>query len=219
MMSVIDGATMVIKNLEDNTPNLINKSLGKAGYILRDEMQRRGANAGFGNSYVKFVNGHRRLTTGKKPIFSRYSHDDGSLASPASMTDLIRYKVYEKSGKMLVGFMNVRGFSATRYDEAGNIVGKYPRVRGTGGRNGIDFKRIGEQFEYGGRVNLSANQRSLFRYSGWGRVASRGYVMKKTHPIVNPSFRAKKEQALQGFKDEFAKTLQAMQKQPLRSLS
>lgn len=213
MLVVSDGATMLIQALDDNTPNLINKSLGKAGYILRQEMVRRGRSAGRGDTSVKFKNGHRRLSFGRKPVFSRWSHSSRRVAKPSRMTDLIRYKVYEKSGKMLVGFMNVKGFSMTKYDEAGNIIGKYARTKGTGGgKSGIDFKSIGQQLEYGGKVSLSSRQRTLFRYSGWGMAASRGYVMKKAHPVINPSFRAKKTESLESFKITFDKTLKAMQR-------
>lgn len=210
---MIDNATPLLSQIIQISGGAANEALGKAGYKLQKGMQSRAKSMGTLQTHQRFVNGRRRLTSSKdgytKSIYSRYSKSNDSELG--SMADLIRFKVYDESHKVLVGFMDVRGWSPTRY-KYGKASGKMPYVKGTGRAkskdpNSMSFKEIGQLYEYGGNVTLTEKQKRLFMASGWGKAAKRGFVRREAHPIVNPTFRAKEGEVIGVFKKTYIETI------------
>jgi len=155
------------------------QALSKSGHEIRKMMAVKSRSLGSHKYGQKIVNGRRVLVDTRggqsKPFYSRVSHTEDK--KEADMGELIRYKLYEHSLTMLVGWINVKSYNTTFYK--GGVAHKGNRVQGT------KTKEIARMMAEGGRVQLTDNQKKLFKRSGWGKAASRGYVNRKAHPFMN----------------------------------
>lgn len=185
------------------SPNLTNQSLLKSGGRARQELIAKASTYHALNTGQAFKNGKRVLLSsrqgGAKRAYSRHAHASG--AALPNMAELSKYRLYEKSHKVLVGGFNTPSFANPKYKD-GKKIGKDKRVKGIGG-----FKQIMLKNEFGTIERLSLKQKRFLMASGWGAAAKRGYVKKLAHPLINPYFSQSSQHLVGIFKDEFLNTL------------
>jgi len=180
---VIDTASPMLLQLKQLSPNFANEALSKAGSDLQKAMKQR----------AKSMGSHRwgrkgqSITHGKssKRVFSRQSHDDGSKLH--GLENFIYSKQYPNAIKVVVGFLDTKSFAPIKFRD-GIEKGKMGRVKGT------KTNAIGQRMELGGKQQLTSKQRGLFFNSGFKGIAGRGYVNRKPHAVVRPTFAAKSGQ-------------------------
>lgn len=206
MALIIDKAIPMLNELIEVAPTSANEALSKLGSKLRADMIRHSQGFGSANFGSKIENGTRRLISskegGSKQIFSRYSHKTGELDSPDSMAELIRSYLSEENHSLSVGFMGQKAFTPTKFRD-GKIVGKMPRVKGTG----KEIKKIGQIYEAGGTFELSDKQKRFFKASGWGKAAKRGTISKRSYPLVATAYASSHRQAKRLFKEYYLNAL------------
>lgn len=176
---VQDNISPFLKKLFDVSEGLGLQAMNKAGSKIRNKMSARSKRVGSHKYGQRIVNGRRTLLDTRhgsgKPYYSRVSHTTNRRET--DMGDLVRFKMYEHSRTLLVGWINTKSYHTTFYK--GGIPSKGNFVKGT------KTKHIAEVMAKGGRQELSEAQKKLFRRSGWGKAASRGFVNRKAHPFMN----------------------------------
>ena len=94
--------------------------------------------------------------------------------------------------------MNTKSFSPTSY-ENGEIKGKMSPIKGTSlydvKKDPRKTQNIAELMEYGGTVHLTEAQKRIYKASGMGKAAARGYAIRKARPIVAPAYAASRSAA------------------------
>lgn len=203
-VKIDDHISKQLQELIEIAPDGANEALGKSGSDLRKEAMRIARKKGRVNTGFSFsTSGKRQLVSsdkhGSKQLFSRYGHDTGDKED-VDMAEFVRFKVYDHSHKVLVGFMNVKGWRPKKYRD-GRRAGYWGRTSGT------MVKEIGELYESGGEVQLSQKQKNLFKASGWGRAAKKGFVERKAHPVIAQAWANGKDKAVKRFNDEFLRIM------------
>ena len=170
----------MLEELKDEAPNFAMEAMQKGAAKLRKAMIAKSKTYGSHNWGKTKVNGHNRITFGakEKQAYSRQGSD-------VSLAQFIRFQAYDKTKKVLVGFMNEKkGFKTYSYNDGKKKPYTYA--------SGVYVKAIGERMEKGGVQKLTAKQRAMFRYSGMETIANRGWVKRQARPIVQPTFNSKK---------------------------
>lgn len=201
-----DELSPYIQKLVEVSPNLANEALGRSGKIVRDKMMSIARRKGNANTGFYFKGGKRKLLSsdkgGSKRLFSRYSHSTGE-EEKIDMADFVRFKVYDHSNFVLVGFMDVKGWRPIKYRK-GQRSGYWSRKKGT------VVKKIGQLYEYGGRVDLTERQKAFLKASGWHKAAKRGYVKREAHPVVSVGWMSSKGAAIDKFEQVFYESMGAI---------
>ena len=196
------GAFLVYKNIQSQASRYTRDNFtqyhqsGQRGIIGRGQLQGRGLR-------------RKAVLTGFGKPFDRYSRSSPNTRADGakSMADLTRWKLYDSKMKAVVGWMNTKAYTPTKYKD-GAAVGIMPRVKGVRLYDPMDTTKkhnIGELLELGGTIPLSKAQKSFFKASGMARVARRGYVIRKARPLVAPAFSASRGSAEQKMMDTVAK--------------
>ena len=172
-----------LETLKMFAPNFAMEAMQKSGTKLRKKMISKANSYGSHDWGKTNHNGHQRVTFGRgsKKAYSR----EGKNVSGKNenLAEFVRMQGYDKTLKVLVGFMNEKkGFRAYSYNNGEKT--SYSKV------SGVFTKEIGQRMEYGGRQSLSDKQKAMFRYSGMEHIANRGYVKRIARPIVRPAYNA-----------------------------
>jgi len=174
-----DNISPYLKKLFQISEGLGFQAMNKSGHEIRGTMASMSKNLGSHRFGQRIVDGRRTLVSTRdgegKPYYSRVSHRTGKRET--DMGELVRYKLYEDSRTLLVGWINVKGYRTKFYNGGVPSPGNY--VKGT------KTKDIARVMAEGGRIPLTDNQRKLFMRSGWGRAAKRGYVERQAHRYMN----------------------------------
>lgn len=192
---MIDGATPMLTALAQVSHGYAVDALSYASIKLQRSMQSKARAYGasqYGFSHKK----GRRVLTGsnangtKGNYFNRFNKKTGQKEH--GLDEFIKYQVSEINLHSVIGFINVKGFNAPLYKNGKKVGSKFVKGQGKAAStpNPKNIKEIGQTIEYGGRQQLSRKQRGLFRASGWGVAARKGYIDKQARPVVNPTFRA-----------------------------
>ncbi|BCX79278.1 hypothetical protein [Campylobacter sp. 19-13652] len=192
-----DPALKKLDELIQKSPNWANEALGKVGAAVRKNIATKTRSYGELNTGVGNKNGRVLLSSqddgDKKIAFSRLSHKNNK--SQPDMGELARFRVYDANHKLLVGFFDTKSFTPTLYRN-GEIVGKGSRIKGIAG-----LKKIAQDLEAGGKQKLSQMQIRLFRRSGWGRAAKKGYITRSARTVISPVFNQSSSDMKRIFKD------------------
>lgn len=184
--------------LKAQAPNYAMEAMQKAAANLRRAMISKANSYGTHNWGKTKVNGFTRITFGESEKRAYSRQGDRVSGKNENLAEFIRFQAYDKTKKVLVGFMNEkRGFKTFRYEDGRKTPYTYT--------SGVHVKEIGERMENGGRIKLTRKQRAMFRYSGMRTIANRGWVKRVARPIVNPTFQAKRGAVISEIKDIYIK--------------
>lgn len=175
-VELTDNASPMLIKLFKLTNGLGMQALSKGASQVAERMTKDSKSVGMSEYHMRLKNGHRIITSKKKNLYDRYDHKSGRKLK-VSLGDLIRFKQYQFSNTVLVGFLDTKGYTSLRY-EAG-VPRPFKYVDGT------QTKAIAKRMAEGGRINLTRKQRGLFYHSGFKDIARRGYVERKPHPFMN----------------------------------
>ncbi len=205
-IKIEDNVSPYFQKLMKVSPDAVNEALGRSGNKVRNKMMSLARNSGRANTGFSYsTSGRRRLVSsdegGNKQLFSRFDHTTGDREK-IDMAEHIRFRVYDKTHKVLVGFLDTKSYNPIKYRK-GKKVGYFGR------KKGVFVKKIGQLYEYGGKVDLTQKQKAFFKASGWGKVANKGSIEKKPHPVVNRAWSSSKSEALDTFKKVFMEVIEA----------
>ncbi len=201
---ILDSATPMLHELYVVSEEYAKDALSYASIKLSEAMKKKARSYGKSSFGQDFSSGYRRLADSKSKVskgsyFNRFSHRDGAKEK-VGMDEFVKFKVYDDSLKSVVGFIDIKGFNAKLYDN-GKVIGS-KHVKGQAGT-----KKIGEKLEYGGREELTIQQRKLFWLSGWGKSARKGYIERKARPVVNPAFASMQGEIISIFREKYGEAL------------
>jgi len=198
--------------LKAQAPNYAMEAMQKSAAELRKAMIQKANSYGTHDWGKKEVNGFKRITFGesKKRAYSRQG--DRVSGKNENLAEFIRFQAYDRSKKVLVGFMNEKkGFKSYRYDDGKKTPYTYV--------SGVYVKEIGERMEKGGKIDLTKKQRAMFRYSGMNTIANRGWVKRVARPIVKPTFQSKRGEVINKIKDIYTKLVSNSSNNSFRTAS
>jgi len=159
----------VIKKLFERSPGLGLQALNGGMLDVREKMVADSESAGTHRYEYKFEDGYRRIKLGKSDRWGRRSRKTN--AKQKGLGHLIRGKLYLLSHTAIVGFADTKSYYGWSF--RGGVAKRGTRIKGT------MTKRIAQFVHDGGRQHLTARQKYLFRKSGLGGAAARGYVDHK----------------------------------------
>lgn len=187
---ILDTATPMLQSLYMLSPNFALDGLNYASVKLQRQIQHNARRYGMSRYGFSMRGGHRSLLSSDRAnegvrgrYYSRFSHSDGKQLH--GLDEFVKFRVYNKSLKSVVGFIDTKSFNAEIYKD-GKVVSK-KHVKGQAGT-----KEIGERMEKGGRQELSEKQRKLFYRSGWVKASKRGYIQREARPVVQPAYNSLK---------------------------
>ena len=193
MSLILDGATPMLQELVMVSRGYAVDALNHSSIKLQQAMQSKARSYGQSKFGVNFKPGRRQLAGTKQEglkrnLFGRNSHADGSKQH--DLANFIKFQTSSVTLKSMVGFINFKGYSADIYRNGKKVRSKFVKGQGREAKDPMseNIKEIGQNMEFGGKKTLTKKQKGLFRASGWGAAANRGYVMRKARPVVNPVF-------------------------------
>lgn len=180
-----DNVSKKLFDLSKASNDVVNSAIQQAGVKLRKEMIAYSKTLDRLSTSQTFTeDGFRRLTGTKenasKKAYARYSKRGYSKDKYASMAEFIRVAPDNLRNEVFIGYRETKGFTYTKFKQ-GIAYGK-----GKVHRLSKESVKIAEKMANGGTYELSRSQKNLFRASGWGKIAKRGYVTYKARPIVEP---------------------------------
>lgn len=192
---IIDSATPILTSLAQISHGYAVDALGHASLTLQSAMQKKARGYGASRYGFDFKNGKRVLRGSnqagtKGDYFNRFNRKTGQKEH--GLDQFIKFQVSEIYLYSVIGFINMKGHNAALYRNGKKVGSKFVKGQGKAASmpNPKNIKEIGQMMEYGGREKLNAKQRGLFKASGWGVAARKGYVDRQARPVVNPTFRA-----------------------------
>lgn len=209
----LDSATPMLNELLIVSQGYAIDALNYASLKMQSGMKSKSLSYGTSPFGVTMRNKRRLLVSSDKKgnkgsFFSRFSHSTAKDLDHG-LENFIKFRVYEKTLKSVIGFINVKSFSANLYKDGRKYgtthvkgQGRNPKVK-----NSEKIKEIGEKMERGGIFKLSDNQRGLFYRSGWIDAANAGYINRKARPVVQPVFQSMSGKIDGIFKEKYAEAL------------
>ena len=172
MAIVVEDVTPMLSYLIRYFPEEIENALEHIGASTQGEMQKRIRNYQRGSkSYLQKYrkNGYRRVKQSERGFYNRYKNG----VKEHGYDKFVRSRVYTKSGKVIIGWMDTKAFINTKGEKV----------------SGATMKKIGTKFELGHTQSLTPKMKAMFKYSGLNLKRS---IVRKAKPIISPTYNAHK---------------------------